>query len=144
MPITTFERNASIAEMAVEMDRRGAVIERLEADIDTAARALSAEKAAREEADLKRAEQLREVVSALGQEVGRADRMEARATTAEAETARLRERVKALEEALEPFVREASDWEGVLDYVRIGEDTEITVGDLRRATAIRSRENSNE
>jgi hypothetical protein len=30
MSITTFERNASIAEMAVEMDRRGAVIEKLE------------------------------------------------------------------------------------------------------------------
>jgi hypothetical protein len=30
MSISTFERNASIAEMAVEMDRRGLVIERLE------------------------------------------------------------------------------------------------------------------
>lgn len=33
MTISTFERNATIAEMAVEMDRRGAVIERLEAKI---------------------------------------------------------------------------------------------------------------
>ena len=31
MTISTFERNATIAEMAVEIDRRGAVIERLEA-----------------------------------------------------------------------------------------------------------------
>ena len=33
MTISTFERNATIAEMAVEIDRRGAVIERLEAEI---------------------------------------------------------------------------------------------------------------
>jgi len=31
MTISKFERNASILEMAVEIDRRGAVIERLEA-----------------------------------------------------------------------------------------------------------------
>lgn len=30
MSITTFQRSASILEMAVEIDRRGAVIERLE------------------------------------------------------------------------------------------------------------------
>lgn len=35
MSISTFERNASIAEMAVEMDRRGNVIEKLEADLAT-------------------------------------------------------------------------------------------------------------
>lgn len=34
MSTSTFERNATIAEMAVEMDRRGAVIERLEAERD--------------------------------------------------------------------------------------------------------------
>ena len=34
MSISTFERNATIAEMAVEMDRRGAVIEKLEAERD--------------------------------------------------------------------------------------------------------------
>ena len=34
MSISTFERNATIAEMAVEIDRRGAVIERLEAERD--------------------------------------------------------------------------------------------------------------
>jgi len=39
MSVTTFERNASIAEMAVEMDRRGAVIEALEAELDAERRA---------------------------------------------------------------------------------------------------------
>jgi len=34
MSISTFERNATIAEMAVEMDRRGAVIEKIEAERD--------------------------------------------------------------------------------------------------------------
>jgi hypothetical protein len=33
MSISTFERNATIAEMAVEMDRRGSAIERLEAKL---------------------------------------------------------------------------------------------------------------
>lgn len=33
MPTTTFERPATVAEMSVEMDRRGAVIEKLEAKI---------------------------------------------------------------------------------------------------------------
>lgn len=36
MSISIFERNATIAEMAVEMDRRGAAIERLEAQLATA------------------------------------------------------------------------------------------------------------
>lgn len=34
MSISTFERNASISEMAVELDRRGKVIEKLEAEIE--------------------------------------------------------------------------------------------------------------
>jgi len=34
MSISTFERVATIAEMAVEIDRRGAAIERLEAKIE--------------------------------------------------------------------------------------------------------------
>lgn len=34
MPISTFERNATIVEMAIEIDRRGAVIEALEAQRD--------------------------------------------------------------------------------------------------------------
>lgn len=34
MPISTFERAASVSEMAVEIDRRGAAIERLEAKIE--------------------------------------------------------------------------------------------------------------
>ena len=34
MSISTFERTATIAEMAVEMDRRGAAIERLEAKLE--------------------------------------------------------------------------------------------------------------
>ena len=42
MTISTFERNATIAEMAVEIDRRGAVIERLEAERDTLTAALAA------------------------------------------------------------------------------------------------------
>jgi Trm5-related predicted tRNA methylase len=37
MSISTFARNASIAEMAVEMDRRGAVIEALEAKLKAVA-----------------------------------------------------------------------------------------------------------
>lgn len=41
MTISTFERNATIAEMAVEIDRRGAVIERLEAERDTLTAALA-------------------------------------------------------------------------------------------------------
>lgn len=44
MTISTFERNATIAEMAVEIDRRGAVIEQLEAAVDTLTAALAAEK----------------------------------------------------------------------------------------------------
>ncbi len=36
MSISIFERNATIAEMAVEMDRRGAAIERLEAQLAAA------------------------------------------------------------------------------------------------------------
>lgn len=40
MTISTFERNATIAEMAVEIDRRGAVIERLEAERDALKAAL--------------------------------------------------------------------------------------------------------
>ncbi len=40
MSITTFQRNASIVEMAVEMDRRGAVIEKLEAENDRLREAL--------------------------------------------------------------------------------------------------------
>lgn len=42
MSISTFERNATIAEMAVEMDRRGAVIERLEAENERLREALKA------------------------------------------------------------------------------------------------------
>lgn len=41
MSISTFERNATIAEMAVEMDRRGAVIERLEAENERLREALA-------------------------------------------------------------------------------------------------------
>ena len=40
MTISTFERSATIAEMAVEIDRRGAVIERLEAERDALKAAL--------------------------------------------------------------------------------------------------------
>lgn len=35
MSVNMFERNASILEMAVEIDRRGAVIQALEADLET-------------------------------------------------------------------------------------------------------------
>ena len=41
MTISTFERSATIAEMAVEIDRRGAVIERLEAERDALKAALA-------------------------------------------------------------------------------------------------------
>jgi hypothetical protein len=47
MTISTFERNATIAEMAVEIDRRGAVIERLEAERDTLTAALASSTAGR-------------------------------------------------------------------------------------------------
>lgn len=46
MSITSFEHNASLAEMAVELDRRGKVIEELEAKLAAQAEALeSARKA---------------------------------------------------------------------------------------------------
>ncbi len=41
MTITSFERNASILEMAVEMDRRGKIIEDLEARITALTASLS-------------------------------------------------------------------------------------------------------
>lgn len=41
MGVTTFERSASILEMAVEMDRRGDVIEKLEAEIERLRKALA-------------------------------------------------------------------------------------------------------
>lgn len=68
-----------------------------------AARALSAEKAAREEAERKlslaRAAK-KAVRDLLTAEIHRAAALEAKLTTAEAESARLRERVKEMEEAL--------------------------------------------
>lgn len=57
MSISIFERNATIAEMAVEMDRRGAAIERLEAQL-----AAAEAKAARLETALRRAIALAEVM----------------------------------------------------------------------------------
>ena len=60
MTISTFERNATIAEMAVEIDRRGAVIERLEAERDTLTAALAAS-TAREKAKDEEIERLRSI-----------------------------------------------------------------------------------
>ena len=51
MAISTFERNATIAEMAVEIDRRGAAIERLEAAHNTLTAALAASEAKRKDAE---------------------------------------------------------------------------------------------
>ena len=51
MAIHTYDRQASASEMAVEIDRRGAAIERLEAERDTLSAALAAERTARIEAE---------------------------------------------------------------------------------------------
>lgn len=61
MAIHIYNRQASASEMAVEIDRRGAAIERLEAERDTLRAALAAERAARIEAE-GRAEQRREAL----------------------------------------------------------------------------------
>lgn len=59
MSISIFERNATIAEMAVEMDRRGAAIERLEAQLAAAeAKAARLETALRYGAQLELPEML--------------------------------------------------------------------------------------
>lgn len=64
MTISTFERNATIAEMAVEIDRRGAVIERLEAERDTLTAALAAS-TAREKAKDEEIEGLRKALTEI-------------------------------------------------------------------------------
>ena len=61
----------------------------------------------------------------------------------------LRERVKEMEEALEPFANDAPRHgtaadDTPLDSTPYEKRSRLTVGDLRRAAAIRSRENSNE
>lgn len=60
MSISIFERNATIAEMAVEMDRRGAAIERLEAQL-----AAAEAKAARPETALAGRDALFEAIRAV-------------------------------------------------------------------------------
>lgn len=62
------------------------------------------------------------------------------AATLSTPTEDARERVKALEEALEPFAREADEWEGYVQdcarvlYIDTDEETpKVTIGDFRRA-----------
>lgn len=115
----------------------------------TAEAALAAERAAREEAERERDDLQRWHDASIQQHM----KDSAAAAALVAETARLRGRVKEMEEALAPFASVAEhdigDDETDADQFRpiqsnYNRAPKLTVGDLRRAAAICSRENSNE
>ncbi len=151
MTTTHTTRPASIDEIAAEMDRRGAVIERLEADIIRKDEVLVMALDRLGIASRELTETHRVVLRgrAWGQAAMERIKREGKLPDLVADCRKANERVAVLEAALKPFAEEAENWHDDVpdDYRSLctepgsgtahpGSETAFTIGDLRHARAL--------